>query len=172
MDSGELECLIYKNSNVISKYSGKIYSYDNLPKRLIPNKFYIVNDKNSKSDWSIPGHWISLLYYTDPTPFLAYIDSFGLPTEPQFIGPLLSKCSVPIIYMNYHLQNINTTTCGSHCLTFCTLFSYNWSVLEILENYYDIFNPKSKSDPYFFDFKAQSFISEYFDEKRSIFYEI
>ena len=185
MDSSELECIIYKNARLISKYGGKIYSYDNLPNRLIENKFYIVNDKSSKSDFSIPGHWITLLYYGDhhttpntpntpntpSTSFLAYIDSFGLPLEPQFIQPLLQRVQCPILYMNYPLQNINTTSCGLHSLTFCSFFSYDWSVLEILENYYDIYNPKSKLDPYFFDRKAQSFILKFFHEKRSIFYE-
>ena len=49
--------------------------------------------------------------------------------------------------------------------------NFYWLTLEILENYYDIYNPKSKLDPYFFDRKAQSFILKFFHEKRSIFYE-
>ena len=168
MDSDELNCLINQNSVVFSRYTGQIYSYDTLPTKLVEKKFYICNDKSSSSDFSVAGHWICLLYYPD---YLIYVDSFGLPVAAQFILPLLAKCDVDIIYMNYKLQNIQTTSCGLHCLTFCSLFSFGWDLSDILENCYQILNPESLSDPYFFDHIAQMFVLYFYGESRSIFYE-
>lgn len=166
MNSDELKCIIKDDLNVVNHYTGDIYSYDNLPNQLIEGKFYIANDKSSKSDFSIPGHWISILFYPG---YLVYVDSFGLPIEPQFYEPLLTKCNVPIMYMNKQLQNVKTSACGMHSILFSTCFSYGWNVLEILEKCYQI-NTKS-TDPYFYDHKAQTFLHDFYNENRSIFYE-
>ena len=169
MDSRELECLINKDSNVLHHYSGSIYSYDTLPDQLVSNTFYICNDKSSKSNWEIPGHWITFLRFPK---YCVYLDPFGLEIEPQFLLPLANKCDVPIFYLNVHLQNINCSTCGMHSIVFCSFFSYGWSVEQILEQWYDIYDSKGISnDPYFFDHKAQLFIIIFYGEYRSIFYD-
>ena len=168
MDSGELHCLISQNSIVSSRYTGEIYCYDTLPKQLLKGKFYIVNDKSSTSDYSIPGHWLTLCHFEN---FFLYVDSFGLPVESQFVFPLLEKCNSDIYYMNYCLQNIEASSCALHALVWATCFSFNWTVSDILVNCYDIFNSESKSNPYFFDQIAQKFVSDFYNESRSIFYE-
>ena len=170
MDSDELDCLINQNSKVSSRYTGQIYSYDNLPAKLNKGYFYIVNDKSYKSNFDIPGHWICL-YYELSNNYVHYVDSFGLPVEPQFVTPLLEKTDASIFYMNYCLQNIETSSCALHSLTFATLFCFDWDVTEILENCYDIFNSKAKLNPFFFDEIAQKFVYDFYGESRSIFYE-
>ena len=69
------------------------------------------------------------------------------------------------------VQNGTPGKLNLHCLTFATLFSFDWNVVEILENCYDIFNPEAKLNPFFFDEIAQKFVYDFYGESRSIFYE-
>ena len=133
------------------------------------NKFYISNDKRSDASFEIPGHWIIFLVYADR---IIFCDSFGSYPESQFFSLLSNNYNnkKKILYMNFTLQNIATTACALHVITFATLFSYNFTVRDMLCDIYDVNNVNNS--PFAYDKKAQDFIMVMYGEYRSIFYQI
>ena len=168
MDNEELNCLLTSSSAVKKKYTNVIYNFDTLPRHLLNDKFYLCNTKSEHADYKIPGHWVTMLVYQDK---IAYCDSFGLFPEPQFITTLLNQKDREIYYMNAHLQNFKASSCGLHSLVFCTAFSYGMSVNSILTNIYGYDSNLHDDEPFFYDLIAKEFVSTYYGETRSIFYE-
>ena len=167
MDSEEINCFLKSNIQVDKKYSKKIYCYDTLPKKLVKGKFYIVNTLSSKSSFKIAGHWCIYLYYKNNT--LIFIDPFGVFPKPHFIFPMLRSGSrnTKYFYNNIQLQNYSTTTCAQHIVALATLFSYNYDIRSIFLKFYQIRKPSFALK---YDLIVNEFLSRFYGEKRSIYY--
>ena len=170
MDEQEINCILNIDETVKRHYTGTIYCADTLPLKLTRGKFYISNNKESTHNFDKQaGHWISILCYNDGS--LYYIDSFGLFPSLPFWMSLLSTNSTKMGYQPYQLQNYSTTTCAIHAITFCTLFSYNFTPSQILKTVYDVDDKNKSVSNFDYDHYAQKFLKSFYGEKRGLFYE-
>ena len=165
MDETEIDCILSSNSTVNKHYTGTIYCPDTLPTKLQKGKFYLTNTKNSDHNFhDEPGHWCSILYYSDD--LLFFCDGFGTFPPIQFWMTLLETKSRELTFQPFQLQDYDKTTCGMHAIVYCTLFSYNLKPLEILNYVYNI-NEKDSG----YDRSAQLFIEQFYGEKRGLYFE-
>ena len=134
-------------------------------------KFYIVNTLSAKSSFKIAGHWCIFLYYKNNV--LIFIDPFGLFPKNHFIAPMLrsGNRSTSYFYNNVQLQNYSTTTCAQHVIALATLFSYNFDIKSIFLKFYQIRSDKAvDSTSLKYDHIVNEFLTRFYGEKRSIFY--
>ena len=165
MDSEELDCILSSNPITRKCYTNTIYTIDKLP-ILQSNKFYIINTKKSTDSFTIPGHWIAILYYSNK---LVFFDSFGF-FPPQPIAEILLSVNknFPIYFNNVGLQNYRATTCALHCLVLAYTFSLNIDVVDVLYYIYNV--NQNNVNKFYYDKIAKNFVRAIFGETRAIQY--
>ncbi|MDR3597100.1 hypothetical protein, partial [Clostridium sp.] len=100
----------YKN---VKKYGG-CYSKDQLLKKKIANKCYVINMQTSTKGQG--SHWIAVLN-CNPSETV-YFDSFGQANAPLDIERFISSSKKIIVRNVVDLQHIMSDSCGEFCIYF------------------------------------------------------
>jgi len=109
---------------------GKVYSKDQIPKKIGVNTCYIINLDDSGNEGT---HWILLMNKKSEKTIL-YFDSFGVSYPPKKILEMTNN--KVIICNNKKIQDINSVLCGYYCLKFaleCLLKDKKY--IEVINNF-------------------------------------
>ena len=96
---------------------------DNLPKKLIPNKTYIINLQDDTDDEGNPNggtHWTMLQVNKTPKGNYKpiYFDSYGAP-PPEIVKKRVKDCfKIELPHTDKDIQSLMNNACGYYCLAF------------------------------------------------------
>lgn len=135
MNTIELQGLVEKILNKTSNSLG-VLACDELPKLRVKKlpAVIIVNTDPS----SMPGaHWLAIYITHDRQGY--FFDSFGNPPTydeyPPNIINFLSKNCKKLLYSQKQVQDVQSTTCGEHCIFFLSNIQKGVSYQRVLNMY-------------------------------------
>ena len=138
----------------ISKYYIGCLACDQLPETFPDYSLAIVNLDKIQN----PGlHWIVCASLDNNRSL--YIDSFGRPLKNKYIYNSLKNRGKPIVHNNVPLQHFLSQYCGFFSIFFCYFLARNFSMEEILLNYF------TPSKPIYNDLLVKNFIKIIFSLK-------
>lgn len=111
------------------KFFGGVFASNMLPAKLEKGKIYIYNQDESTEKGS---HWCLIGFMNQ----CIHFDSFGrVPKNVHVIKSMVNSCD-NVLYNNIQLQSEFTGACGYHVLMVYFLMSRDYSLNEILDDFY------------------------------------
>jgi hypothetical protein len=139
-----------------------------LPKKLLPNKSYIINldnDTDTEGELNNGTHWtcFQVVKYPNGKFEPIYFDSYGV-APPEIVSKRI-KDNFGIKYVPYNKKNIQSlmaNSCGYYCLAFLHFINHSpyrtQSLYQNVETFLDMYNDLALTN----DFKANEYILKHF----------
>lgn len=157
--------ILSKNMGIPLEYVG---FKSNLPKKLLPNKSYIINldnDVDTEGKLNDGTHWccFQVVKYPNGKLEAIYFDSYAV-APPEIVKKLI-KDSFGIKYVPYNTKNIQSlmsNACGYYCLAMLHFINHSpyrvQSLYDNVETFLSLYNDLSQTN----DFKHNEYILKHF----------
>lgn len=140
---------------------------NNIPKRLHPNKAYIINldsEKDLDGKFNDGTHWTALYIreYSNGKKEACYMDPFGV-APAEIIKKRVKECfDIGLPYTTKDIQSLMANVCGYYCLAFLHFICHSQyrthNLYEDVETFLDMFDDLNEK----YDYKKNEYILKHF----------